>query len=87
MYFWYSVNGVMKRLIVWENLRKHPTRIEGYLDENFLCSESEIIREVPETYDDISSSTNYFNKLVENTVVTDSGNSKKEGFTRHGLSY
>jgi hypothetical protein len=69
-----------------EKIYAHPTRIEGYLDENFLCSESEIIREVPdipiETYDDISSSTNYFNKLV-----SDSGNSKKEGFTRHGLSY
>jgi hypothetical protein len=35
-----------------------------------------------ETYDDISSSTNYFNKLVD-TVVTASGNSSKEGFTRH----
>ncbi|MGI0044192.1 MAG: hypothetical protein ACRD47_10815 [Nitrososphaeraceae archaeon] len=46
-------------------------------EENFSCSESEMAREVPdiqiETYDDTSSSTNYFNKLVENTVVTDSG--------------
>jgi len=36
-----------------------------------------------ETHGDISSSTNFFNKLVENTVVTYSGNSRKEGFTRH----
>ncbi len=55
-------------------------------EENFSCSESEMAREVPdiriETYDDTSSSTNYFNKLVENTVVADSGNSRKEGFAR-----
>jgi hypothetical protein len=87
MYFWYTVNGVEEA----HRVRKFTHTSYTYLKDisrrelfTILKRDNKGDPDIPiETYDDVSSSMNYFNKLVENTVVTSSGNSSKEGFTRH----